>query len=240
MRIKLILGILFCCVTAGNSAVTITFSNSSTGALSNFENATGTGSGVDILNTSNRLVWGILVDAAGDGFDGISSAYDDGFSLAADALGISLNLHNGTATDDVLYIASPTMASSGTAIDLPSAGEVPANQNRILTFSNLTYGGAVAAGDTIAIMWFNVNGSETRGIAASGLDYGIYLLPNVSYGGASNANVLPVDGATYTFASAFAGIDTAKTMDFQLGVIPEPSTFLLASLGVLGLLRRRR
>jgi hypothetical protein len=226
MKIKLIIVMLSCLVISANATVTIQFTTIN-GSLSNFNN--GAGTSVDVANVANRLVWGILVDAGSDGFDGISSAYDDGFSLAANASGTALNLHTGAATDDVLYINSAVMASSNSAVNSPSAGEVPANQNRLLTFTGFTFTGSVTAGDSLAIMWFDT--TTLGGTAASGLKYGIFQI----------GNVLPTDdGGSYDFGASFAGADTAKSMNFQLGVIPEPSTLMLSALGVLALLRRRR
>jgi len=242
MKLNLVLGALACMVVSANAAITITFSNNTTGALSNFLN--GAGSSTDPTNVANRMVWGILVDAAGDGFDAITSStsYDNGFSLAANANGFALNLNTTVATDDVLYVASAVMASSNTAINTP-LGEVPANQNRLLSFTGFNYNTVlgVNAGDRIAIIWFDT--LTLGGTAADQLKYGIYELPNVSYDGGTNfANVLTTDnGGAYVFASAFAGADSAKSMGYTLGSpIPEPSAALLGAIGALGLLRRRR
>src|SRR5687768_7032152 len=128
MKLRLIFAASACMIASSQAAVTLAFSNSTSGALSNFQN--GAGSSTDVNNITNRLVWGVLVDSGGDGFDSIvnSTSYKSGFSLAANATGFALSLNTNVVTDDVLYIASATMASSSTAINTP-VGEVPANQN---------------------------------------------------------------------------------------------------------------
>lgn len=241
MKTKLILGFLSAMVISANGAITIAFTNPSTGTLSNFQN--GAGSSSDPLNVSNRMVWGILVDSQRDGFDSITSglSYKSGFSLAANSAGLALSLNTSVVTDDVLYIAGSVMASTNTATNLPNTGESPANQNRILSFTgfNFNAGLGVDAGDKIAIIWFNQ--LALGGTTTDGLKYGIYELPSVLFDATNFANVLPADnGGSYTFAPAFAGADPSKAMGYALGVIPEPSSAFLGLVGALGLLRRRR
>jgi MYXO-CTERM domain-containing protein len=240
MKLKLTIVAMACLAASAQGAISITFSNGTQGALSNFLN--GAGSSSDINNVANRMVWGLLVDTDGDGFDSITSgnSYNGGFSLAANANGFALSLNTSVITDDVLYIGSALMASSSTAINTP-VGEVPANQNRILSFTGFNYnaGLGVNAGDKIAIIWFDA--TSLGGTANNGMRYGIFDLPNVLFDGVNSVAVLPTDnGGSYTFAPAFAGPDSAKAMAYTLGPIPEPSAALLGALGALGLLRRRR
>lgn len=219
--------------SVANAAVTLSFSNA-TNWLSDFQN--GSGSSLDtvgIAGQENRLVWGILVDGGRDGFDGASATnpYAGGFSLAANTAGLALNLHNSTATDDVLYIASAVMASSTAAL----ANEGPAGINRILTFTGLNFNATLGSGeaDPYAIIWFDA--LALSGTANNGMKYGIFQLP-------AAINTLPPDGTNAsTYPSQFAGVDSSKTMDFTLGTpIPETSTSLLGAIGALALLRRRR
>jgi hypothetical protein len=231
-----ILAIALASVQFSQAAVTLSFSNS-TNWLSNFQN--GAGSSADnpatAAVTENRLVWGILVDAAGDGFDGATNTnpYDSGFSLAANNTGLQLNLHTGTATDDVLYISSALMANSST----PPAGEGTnaVSVNRILSFTGLNFNAplGVGAGDKYAIIWFDA--TTLGGNTSDGLKYGILELP-------AAINLLPPDGTNAsTYPAQFAGADESKPMGFALGTpVPETSTSLLGALGALALLRRRR
>jgi hypothetical protein len=229
MKLKLALLATAALTVVSQGAVSLQFSNTSN-ALTNFMNGSGT-------SANSALVWGVLVDTAGDGFDGGSALtpYDEGFSLAAATSPLSLTVSNGSATDDRLYIAAGFL-SANTTID--SAG---GSVNRALTMGNMSYAAGVAAGQSYAIIWFD---STTRPTATSeGLKYGIYTPPSTNftsgaYTGA--ANVLPPDPGTYsTLPAVFAGTDTVKTMQYALGV-PETSTSLLGALGALALLRRRR
>lgn len=235
MKLRLILGAFACMFVSAQGAVTLTLSNGTSGALSNF--ATGAGTSSDVSNVTNRMVWGILVDSSGNGFT--AGGYNSGFSLAANNTGIALSDKSSVLTDDVLYIASAVMASSSTAIDAPAPGEVAANQNRLLSFTSLNYnvGLGVTAGDKIAIIWFDT--TTLGGTAPNGMKYGVFQLPHTT-DGTEFVDVLPTDnGGSYVFAPAFAGSDSLKTMAFTAGV-PEPSAALLGAIGVLGLLRRRR
>ena len=231
MKLKLTLLVTAALTVVSQGAVSLQFSNT-TNALTNFMNGAGT-------SANSALVWGILVDTAGDGFDGGAeqTPYDEGFSLAATTNPLSLTVSNGVATDDRLYIAAGFL-SANTTID--SAG---GSVNRALTMGNMSYIAGVAAGQRYSIIWFD---STTRPTATTeGLKYGIYTPPSTNftsgaYTGA--ANVLPPDPGSYTTLPAvFAGADDAKTMGFSLGVaVPETSTSLLGAVGALAVLRRRR
>jgi|LakMenE01Jun11ns_1017448.scaffolds.fasta_scaffold9819197_1 MYXO-CTERM domain-containing protein len=231
MKLKLTLLATVAMTVLSQGAVSLQFSNANN-ALTNFMNGAGT-------SANSALVWGVLVDTAGDGFDGGStlSPYDEGFSLAATSTPLSLTVSNGSATDDRLYIAAGFL-SANTTID--SAG---GSVNRALTMGNMSYAAGVAAGQSYAIIWFDTTTRPT--VTSEGLKYGIYTPPSTNFtsgGYTGAANVLPPDPGTYsTLPAVFAGADTVKTMGYSLGVaVPETSTSLLGALGALALLRRRR
>lgn len=213
---------------AANAAITVSFSNASA-SLTNFNNGAGVG--------NTNLVWGILVDTAGNGFAGGLGAnfYDEGFSLNATTTALSLTANNGVATDDRLFIAPGQMALA-TTID-SGGGTV----NRILSMAGMNMTNGVNFGQSYAIIWFN---SVARVNTTEGLSYGIFApsATNVGIANTTTANKLPGADGTFDYAPVFAGADAAKSMGFSLGgaVIPEPSTALLGALGALGLLRRRR
>lgn len=213
---------------AANAAVTVSFSNASA-ALTNFNNGAGVG--------NTNLVWGILVDTAGNGFAGGTGAnfYDQGFSLNATTTALTLTANNGLATDDRLFLAPGQMALS-TTID-SGGGTV----NRILSMASMNMANGVNFGQSYAIIWFD---STTRVTTTQGMKYGIFVPPATVVGIANTTTVDKLPGAdgTFDYAPVFAGADSAKSMSFSLGgaAVPEPSAALLGALGALGLLRRRR
>lgn len=223
MKAKLF--VLAAALAAGvaQGAVTLQFSTT-TVYVGGFQNGSGS-----INGPSARMVWGVIVSGDNGVFEGASTTtpYDDGFSLAATTSGIALSLLGGGATDDRLYIASAVMAQNAGAVDGAAAGD-----NRILSFSGLTFNGTAGAGDKFAVVWFDQ--LTLGGTAGEGLKYGI--LENAAF-------VLPNDGSTtpYGVAGGFTGADPSKPMDYALGVaVPEPSIALLGALGIFGLVRRRR
>jgi len=149
MKLKLTLLATVAMTVLSQGAVSLQFSNANN-ALTNFMNGAGT-------SANSALVWGVLVDTAGDGFDGGStlSPYDEGFSLAATSTPLSLTVSNGSATDDRLYIAAGFL-SANTTID--SAG---GSVNRALTMGNMSYAAGVAAGQSYAIIWFDTTTRPT-------------------------------------------------------------------------------
>lgn len=237
MKITLIIASVLGMAGLTQAAVTLQFSDT-TNYLTNF--ATGAGStsttpgaaaaSAIATNGSNRMVWGIIVDGGTDGFNGASglTPYKSGFSLAANTSGISLSTTttglDSVSTNDVLYIAGAVMASNSSALDGSSL-----NMNRLLSFTGLTYSGAVAQGKSFAIVWFDK--TALGGNSTDGLQYGVF----------ATGLTLPADPGTYNLASNFAGGDAVKTQAYALNtIVPEPSSALLGMVGALGLLRRRR
>jgi hypothetical protein len=217
MKIKVLLLAALASLGAAQGAVTLQFSTTSI-YVGGFQNGSG-----DFNGPEARMVWGVIVDGAGDGLDHTTTNYASGFSLASNATGTDLTLVGGAATDDRLYIAGAVMAQNASAIDGAAVGD-----NRILTFSNLNFGGSAGAADHFYVVWFDV--TALGGTAGDGLKYGI--LDNAIFN-------LPNDGSTTPFSAPFEGADPSKPMNFFVGV-PEPSVALLGVLGVFGFLRRRR
>jgi len=221
MKLKSIVIAAVALAGAAQGAVTLQFSTTSV-YVGGFQNGAG-----NINGASARMVWGVIVDGDGDGFDNVTTTtnYASGFSLGANANGTNLSLVGGGVTDDRLYIASAVMAQNTSAVDGAAIGD-----NRILTFSNLVFGGTAGAADTFRVVWFDVLTLSPAVTATDGLKFGMLSDPSF---------VLPNDGSTTPFSGNFVGADPSKPMNFIVGV-PEPSVTLLGALGVLGLIRRRR
>jgi len=226
MKTKLVIALFVGFTTLSQAAVTLSFSTTSVYA-SNFLNGSGSSDGA-----AARMVWGVVVDVAGNGFGGASatSAYRGGFNLASTPGGVVMTTTtdglDSVASDDVLFIAGSVMAQNSNANDGSAIG-----MNRLLSFSNLAYGtGGVAQGQSFAIIWFDA--LALTGTADTGLKYGVYEMTSL--------NTLPADPGTYALSPAFTGADAPKAMEYAINVVPEPSAALLGAIGVLGLLRRRR
>lgn len=235
-------------VGSAQAAVTLGFSTG-TNAAEGFANSSG-------IQNSN-MAWGIIVDSAGDGFDGFASAsssavdggtlftsgatYDPGFFLQGTS-GVAPNggLPNGQllnvgglASDDRLFISTNLMALVG-------------GKGRITSLSAFNYAPDMAAGDNYAIVWFDTTSLSNSAATQEGLKYGAWTKPGT---GPTNGTILPVDPGSYTtaatgpagmFGAAGSGIgQSLKTATLVAGV-PEPSAALLGAIGALGLLRRRR
>jgi hypothetical protein len=90
--------------------------------------------------------------------------------------------------------------------------------------------------------------ANTRTVSLDGIDQGRYTygVPGVSWGdGLIVTGVFTADGATQDFTIEIFDAATADSLGGQLNAIvvqqvPEPTTALLGSLGLLALLRRRR
>lgn len=224
----LLLSVLAASVTLSNATVTYQFS-STTNYATNWLNGAGA--------AGSLMVWGIVVDAAADGFDGDDALtpYDAGFtySSASTLGGVTLNYMStpstSIASDDVLYISGNLMNLTTNTTDGGSIG-----LNRITNLSGISYTKpGVASGDEFRVIWFDI--TALGGASADGTKYGMFDMPSL--------DTLQNDPGSYPVAAAFAGADTAKSMGFTLGgalPVPEPSAALLGALGALGLLRRRR
>ncbi len=223
---KTLIATLFAATAVSQAAVTLQFTITPNAAAGWAD-----GSGA----TNSLLVWGVLVDSGGDGFDGLTFTnfdggslattgdYDSGVSTASNLSGTALSsISTSLATDDFLFVPTVKMSTGGTFDNATGL-------SKITSISNMVYSGNIAAGDSYAIIWFN---QTANGATADGLKYGVYR---------ESWMTLPADPGTYNVSSNFVGDESTKSMNLTLGVaVPEPSAALLGALGVLGLLRRRR
>lgn len=229
MKSKLFIAALAALVTSANAAVTLSFTTAGGGALTNFLDGAGTG--------TTAMVWGVLVDTGGDGFQGMNAnnPYDEGFSLNSVTTGLALTVNNGTATNDRLFIAPGFMSINAAVTDGNAIGT-----NRLLSMTNMNIASPVAFGQSYAIIWFD---SLTRVTTTEGMKYGVFVPSgaNVGLANTTTNDKLPGTDGTYAYGNSFSGVDSAKTMQYALGApIPETSTSLLGAIGALALLRRRR
>lgn len=207
----LILSFSLAAATASSASVTLQFSSPTFGMATNWADSSGVG--------GSRLVWGIVIDTAGNGFD---SHFFQGVNFAT-AGGQSLLTPEGNASDDYLWLSSNLMATPNATYD----GMVPGN-NAITNITSIGYNSAgVNAGDAFAIVWFDR--TSFSGISNYGDAFGIFT---------DSSFIIPPDSYTVSFAPLFAGADSLKLMTGSL--VPEPSTALLGLLGIAGLIRRRR
>jgi len=180
MKKRLTLAILASLVCAANGAITVQFSDNNN-ALTNFLNGAGTG--------TTAMVWGLVVDTAGDGFAGSNALtpYDEGFSLAATSNPLNMTVSNGLATDDRLFIAAGFLSVNATVVDDAAVGI-----NRALSMTSMNLTSGVAFGQSFAVIWFD---STTRVATPEGLKYGIFTPPtsNVALCKPATANQCPWD-----------------------------------------------
>jgi hypothetical protein len=227
MKTKLLLFILLASSFA-NAASTIAFSSTTDFATNWGGPVGGSGDG----NTA-RYVWGIIVDTGRNGF--LDGSYVPGFSLNSAS---TTNNNAGTpvalsvaagVTDDFLIMSGFSMNLTTNTTDSAVVG-----QNRITGLNSFSYALGMDGGDPYKIIWFNLtsaNNNNPGGTATAGLAYGTFAPASLS--------TIPADGtASISYAPAFDGVDSLKTMAFT--VVPETSTSLLGAIGALALLRRRR
>ena len=194
--------------------VTLGISNAATGMLTNIADFGG--------STANGLLWGVIVDSAGDGFD---TSYAPGNVLNTTLSGVLF----GGSNDDVLFIDTAV-----TTTNVPTAQGGPGAITQISSLVlNAAIGAGVNAGDAFMVIWFDrplTAGATTQG----GQHYGTFT----TAGGAPAPFVMPPDGANQPFQANFVGADPVRTANQTF--VPEPSSMLLGLLGALGLIRRRR
>ena len=198
---------------SSQAATSLQFSKSPTGATG-FANAAGT--------ATNGMLWGIVIDTAGDGFD---SGQYDAFNSGASGF---MNTGGG-ASDDYYYFTGVSTATLGApffsggeagAGGISTANNVPNSANGIAGIDD---------GDAFAIIWFATSTS------ADGDAYGMFT--NGAFSLTSSA--LPVD-----YSAPFVGADPTRSANLTFGgtAAPEPSRTVLAFFGLamVGLRRRRR
>lgn len=230
MKYKL-LAIALLSLGCANGAITVAVSNTSN-VLTNLT--------VDGTSNTQRLAWGIIVDADGDGFDSGSYIGSTTGAVLATKLGPqSLYISSTTASDDVLYLAGAVFSVAGT-------GDGSSTLARPLSATNIALTGNVGVGDNFAIVWFDLDNTDlgattitatanaTVPTLGAGLKYGMLTTSGAI------AQTIPTDGQTRDLTANFAGVDPTRLASFSLAPVPEPSAALLGMLGALGLLRRRR
>lgn len=204
-----------------NATVTLTISNPATGVFNSLAPSSS-------ATATNGLLWGIIVDADGDGFE--SGLYEGGWTVSSSLTGVAIP----GSTGDLFFLA----AASNTTVTTPGgqggAGSVVAFNG--LNISADPLGNAtVNTGDAFAIIWFDSGISIGSSIVAGSTRFGLYQ--NAGF-------VLPSNGNNQSFASLFstAGAEPVRQASLTFGgaVIPETSTSLLGAIGALALLRRRR
>lgn len=179
------------------------------------------GSGVSTTN----MVWGIVVDAAGNGFR--PGEYLPDFAYASGSPGISpppyaLQTESG-ATDDLLILSPNLMGTVNTPSDVASVG-----MNQITVLPSIPYSPGNLEGAKYRVIWFDQ--TVLSGTAQYGTQYGMFELPVL--------NTMPPDAQVINVASDFAGADAPKSMVYQL--VPEPTAALLSAAGGISLLVRRK
>jgi hypothetical protein len=207
------------------------------GATLSFSTSTVYSSGYDSLSTpgltaGQKLLWGVIVDTAGNGVSG--NYKPDSVSYLAGSY--QLVTATGLPSDDVLVIGT-----TGNLMSLTTAGNdgTPIGTNRIssIVVNFATVGTAViGANNPFSIVWFD---KLATGGTASGSDaFGLFTI-QTALPTTANSLVLPsANSGAPIYAPLFVGNDEIKTQGFAF--IPETSTALLGALGALGLLRRRR
>ncbi len=215
MKIPLALAFLLLGASGAFATVTLQFGSSAIYA-SNWANGAGVG--------GSNLVWGIIVDADGDGFDfNDTSNYRSGVSLTAGAQTLTTYATN-QVSDDVLYISPALMTLVVSTVDGAATG-----MNRVTAIANMPMNGNVGTGDNFVIVWFDR--TALGGTLQAGDKFGVF---------GNGIFTLPAESATQPYTSAFTGPDALKPLGFYWQGIPEPSSLLLGLLGGLGFLRRRR
>lgn len=171
---------------------------------------------------SNGLYYGVIVDAAGDGFFG-------NYSDVSYALGQTYILNSSVtslATDDVLVIAQYQTFDNGAG----DGGVYDVGPFDLLT--GLTGGAAINTGDAFRLVW--ISGTSVGTLADASF--------TIPADGALQDYTAPFVGTDPVRTAGFSYSGTgAQTTGpgFVIG-IPEPSAALLGAVGALGLLRRRR
>jgi hypothetical protein len=219
MKHTIVAAALLAATSFAAKGATLIFTNVGTGALA-------TGFADAESNIASGLVWGVVVDTAGNGF--ATTAWDAGFTYSANVGGIVLQNSAGGATDDVLFLH--------TALTSSRTGDGATASSAVNSISTVTFTNGVQGGNAFGIIWFD-RGIALNSASADGQKFGFIttgLNPAPTF-------VLPAGAADATdYSAAFAGTDPTRAANLTLGVIPEPSTALLGLLGVLGLVRRRR
>lgn len=254
MKKTLLVNALLVGMVSYAAAATLVISNTSTGVLSGLQKNDG---------TQGSLIWGVVVDTGGDGFQGNSTEnlYDGGFFYRPTQTGGTytgttsntgqiLSTVNAitkavTVSNDVLFLSVAGML--GTAYSNDGGTNVANSSFRPSQIASINFGtNGVAASQAFAVIWFDLvniatGASATLGTTSvDGTYYG--MVTNAMATAAAGTDLLlpAAQSGSTDVNSSFLGAESARPAGFQLGAVPEPSAALLGALGALGLLRRRR
>lgn len=172
--------------------------------------------------------------------DGFSSPYLAGAGLSQELLGLTLAAGNTFGTGGkILNVLGAT--------DLSGSGDFGYNASQVFDLATLGLtGGAGTSGTDLALLWFpGLTGTGAQTLL-DGQSYGFYRsdVADVGSGGTFTFN-MPSDG----FSESIYALDTTlgggiPTSAFNaagtVGAIPEPSRSMLAFIGLIALIGRRR
>ena len=204
---------------SANATVTLTLSNPAIGVLNSLAPSTS-------ATATNGLLWGIIVDADGDGFE--QASYEGGWSVASTLTGFAIPGSSG----DLFFLAASNNKTVTAVGGQGGAGSVVAFNGMNIS-ADASGNPAVNTADKFAVIWFD-----------TGIDAGSSIVNNTTKFGfyANNNFALPANGANQSYASNFsaAGPESVRQANLTFVGVPETSTSLLGALGALALLRRRR
>lgn len=212
MAISKLVAFILALVTASSlkATTTLQFSVSPNGATG-FSNSSNI--------ATDGMLWGILIDSSGNGFN--QGSYDPFNSGASGFLSVG-----GTLTDDYYFFTSTSTSTLGA----PFFAGVEAGAGGITSVSGVPSTGdgvtGVAGSDPFGLIWFESSN------ALAGSEYGFFT---------TGTFLLPASGVT-NFSSVFAGADPNRAATFTFSAVPEPSISVLAMAGAMFAVfgRRRR
>jgi len=191
-----------------NASVLLQFSNGGVGAT-NFADASG--------QVTDNMLWGVVIDSAGDGF---STGSYDSFDVSSSSF-LSVN---GVATNDYYFFTNAYTLT----LDTPFYTGVEAGSGGVTSTSGVPSTGdgvsGVAAGDSFALIWFPAL------VATPGGSYGFFT---------DDTFVLPASG-TEAFSSPFTGQDPIRSATYTFSSIPEPTKGVLCLMGFCAVWARRK
>lgn len=161
---------------------------------------------------TNGMAWGIIISSDNAGFGG--SFLSDISSALIDFTVPAL----ANPADPVQIAGTNYYFARGTT-DTSNSGP-PTFTDGYMGFANINLNSPVGAGDAYGLLWFPTGTSEGS-----------------SFGFQDLSLALPSDGSTVTDISTTPGL---ATNTIGVAGIPEPSRMILAMLGFVGLMFRRR
>ena len=222
MKNKLLVTISSLALAASvNATVTLTLSNPAIGVLNSLAPSTA-------ATATNGLLWGIIVDADGDGFE--QASYNGGWTLATTLTGFAIPGSSG----DLFFLAASNNTTVTAVGGQGGAGSVVAFNGMNIS-ADASGNPTVNTADKFAVIWFDTGVTVGSTVVNNTTKFGFY---------ANNNFALPANSANQSYASNFsaAGAEPVRQASLTFGgeAVPETSTSLLGALGALALLRRRR